>query len=268
MPETNLQDRLNFALTVSSEASDLILRYYQQTDLVVENKRDASPVTEADRGAELLIRKRIESSFPDDAILGEEFGEHSGTSGYRWILDPIDGTKAFIHGVPLFGTLIGVEYQGQCVVGVCRLPALKEVVYAAIGQSAWWQVGSEAPRPARVSAIQDIRQATFCTTDLNGYRVVGQEAAYQRVLDAVNLARGWSDCYGYALVATGRADIMIDPRMNPWDAAALVPILQEAGGHFLDWTGQPSIYGGNGIGVNAALKADVLRLIHSPERGT
>lgn len=267
MPDLKFHDRLQFALAVSLEARDLIMGYYQQANLVVENKRDASPVTEADRGAEQLIRQRLAESFPHDAVLGEEFGERPGTSGYRWILDPIDGTKAFIHGVPLFGTLIGVEFQGQCVVGVCRLPALNEVVYAARGHGAWWQVGIEAPRPAHVSAIQDIRLATFCTTDLNGYRVVGQEAAYQRVLDAVNLARGWSDCYGYALVATGRADLMVDPRMNPWDAAALVPILQEAGGHFLDWSGQPSIYGGNGIGVNAALKDDVLKLIQFPERG-
>jgi len=261
MTDSELDTRLNFALAVALEASEFILRYYQRTDLVVENKRDASPVTEADRGAEQLIRQRLAVAFPDDGILGEEFGEQPGNSGYRWILDPIDGTKAFIHGVPLFGTLIGVEHTGQCVVGVCRLPALDEVVYAAVGQGAWWQVGSESPRPAQVSKISDISLSTFCTTDLNGYKIVGQQPAYNRLLDAVNLARGWSDCYGYVLVATGRADIMVDPRMNPWDAAALVPILQEAGGHFVDWTGQPTIYGGNGIGVNAALKDDVLQLI-------
>lgn len=261
MSADDLKSRLHFALAVSLEARDLILRYYQRSDLVVESKRDASPVTEADRGAELLIRKRIGESFPKDAILGEEFGEQPGTSGYRWILDPVDGTKAFIHGVPLFGTLIGVEAQGTCVAGVCRLPALNEVVYAAVGQGAWWQIGNELPRPARVSAVCHLNDATFCTTDLNGWQVVNQEAAYHRCLEKVNLARGWGDCYGYALVATGRADVMVDPRMNPWDCAALIPILQEAGGHFIDWTGTPTIHGGNAIGVNAALKDDVLRLI-------
>lgn len=261
MSSDDLASRLNFALAVAAEASELILGYYQRSDLVVDSKRDASPVTEADRGAEQLIRKRLAETYPADAILGEEFGEQPGTSGYRWILDPVDGTKSFIHGVPLFGTLIGVEYQGECVVGVCRNPPLQEVVYAAKGQGAWWQIGSESPRPARVSAISDISQATFCTTDLNGYQVVNQEAAYHRCLNAVNLARGWGDCYGYALVATGRADVMVDPRMNPWDCAALIPILQEAGGHFLDWTGKPTIHGGNGLGVNAALKDEVLRLL-------
>ncbi len=261
MRDTDLKTRLDYAVAVAAEASELILSYYQRSDLVVDSKRDASPVTEADRGAELLIRKCLAEKYPHDAILGEEFGEQAGTSGYRWILDPVDGTKAFIHGVPLFGTLIGVEHQGRCVVGVCRMPALNEVVYAAIGHGAWWQIGSESPRPAKVSAIHDLSQATFCTTDLNGYQVVGKEAAYHRILNAVNLARGWGDCYGYALVATGRADLMVDPRMNPWDCAALIPILAEAGGHFVDWTGQPTIHGGNGVGVNAALKDDVLRLL-------
>lgn len=261
MSDSELISRLNFALDVAEEASALILSFYQRSDLVVESKRDASPVTAADRGAELLIRRKIAENYPADAILGEEFGEQAGTSGYRWILDPVDGTKAFIHGVPLFGTLIGVEYQGECVVGVCRNPPLDEVVYAAKGHGAWWQIDNQSPKPARVSAISDLSQATFCTTDLNGWQVVGQEAAYRRCLEAVNLARGWGDCYGYALVATGRADVMVDPRMNPWDCAALIPILQEAGGHFLDWTGKPSIYGGNGLGVNAALKDAVLSLL-------
>lgn len=261
MTNIDWNHRLKFALAVAEEAGELIMSYYQRSDLVVDSKRDASPVTEADRGAEQLIRRRLAESFPDDAVLGEEFGEQPGTSGYRWILDPVDGTKAFIHGVPLFGTLIGVEFQQQCVLGVCRIPALQEVVYAAVGQGAWWQIGKEAPRRAHVSAVNQLRDATFCTTDLNGWQAVNQESAYRRCLDAVNLARGWGDCYGYALVATGRADIMVDPRLNPWDAAAVVPILQEAGGHFVDWTGKCSIYGGNGIGVNPALKDEVLKLI-------
>lgn len=259
--KAELPSRLDFALAAAAEASVLILSYYQRSDLVVESKRDTSPVTEADRGAEQLIRRRLAEAYPDDAILGEEFGEQPGSSGYRWILDPVDGTKAFIHGVPLFGTLIGMEYEGECILGVCRIPPLREVVYAAQGLGAWWQLGDEPPRRARVSAVKALKDATFCTTDLNGYQAVGQEAAYHRCLEAVNLARGWGDCYGYALVATGRADVMVDPRMNPWDCAALIPILEEAGGHFLDWTGQSTIHGGNGIGVNAALKDEILKLI-------
>jgi histidinol-phosphatase len=218
-------------------------------------------VTEADRGAEQLIRRRIAESFPHDAILGEEFGESPGTSGYRWILDPVDGTKSFIHGVPLFGTLIGLEQGKTCVAGVCRIPALDEVVYAAQGEGAWWQIGSQPRKPARVSAVHQLSEATICTTDLGGWQVVDRQAAYEKVLASTGLARGWGDCYGHILVATGRAEVMFDPRLNPWDAAALVPILQEAGGHFIDWTGHPSIYSGNGISVNAALKDDVLRIV-------
>ena len=132
-----LTDRLDFALQAARDASALILRYYQNADLAVELKSDESPVTAADRGAEELLRELIADAFPDDAVLGEEFGEQAGTSGYRWILDPVDGTKSFVHGVPLFGTLIGLEFGDECVAGVCRLPALGEVVYAARGSGAW-----------------------------------------------------------------------------------------------------------------------------------
>src|SRR5689334_22639238 len=180
MSQPDLQSRLDFALAAYAKARSLILNYYQQDGLEVERKRDSSPVTIADKGAEELLRAEIAKEFAGDGVLGEEFGDHPGTTGFRWVLDPVDGTKSFIHGVPLFGTLIGLEYQGECVAGVCRIPPLHEVVYAAKGQGAWWQIGSEPPRPARVSAIGDIRQATFCTTDLNGYQVVNQEAAYHR----------------------------------------------------------------------------------------
>jgi histidinol phosphatase-like enzyme (inositol monophosphatase family) len=258
---SELTSRLEFALSAAAEASELILSFYQRSDLVVESKRDASPVTEADRGAEQLIRRRIAESFPNDAILGEEFGESPGSSGYRWILDPVDGTKSFIHGVPLFGTLIGLEQGTECVAGVCRIPPLNEVVYAAKGQGAWWQIGGHPRRPARVSAISNMSQATICTTDLDGWHAVNRQDTYEKVLSSSGLSRGWGDCYGHILVATGRAEVMYDPRLNPWDCAALVPILQEAGGHFLDWNGASSIYSGNGFSVNAALKNEVIQLL-------
>lgn len=253
--------RLEFALDAAREASRFILGYYQDTALAVERKRDASPVTEADRGAERLLREAIAREFPGDAVLGEEYGESPGTSGYKWILDPVDGTKSFIHGVPLFGTLIGIEHQGTCVVGVCRFPALDEVVYAATGQGAWWQIGSGAPQPARVSTVEKLDEALFCITTITGWDKIGRRETFQRICGATGLVRGWGDCYGHALVATGRADVMIDPAMNPWDAAALLPILQEAGGAFVDWQGQSSIYSGNGVSVNAALKGPILDLL-------
>jgi histidinol phosphatase-like enzyme (inositol monophosphatase family) len=261
----DLQSRLDFALAVAREASDLILRYYQHPELAVERKGDESPVTAADRGAEELIRARLAVAFPADGVLGEEFPEKPGTSGFRWILDPVDGTKSFVHGVPLFGTLIGVEHLGQCVIGVCRFPALDEVVYAATGKGAWWQTGSEPARRAQVSSVTELKDALFCQTNFLRWETVGRWQAMLQLLRSVGLARGWGDCYGHILVATGRAEIMVDPSLNPWDAAALVPILQEAGGCFVDWTGETTIYGGNGISVVPALKSQVLNILNQTD---
>ncbi len=261
LPAEELSSRLDFALTVAREASELILGYYQTADLVVERKRDLSPVTEADKRTELMIRERLSVSFPQDAILGEEFPDHEGTTGFRWIIDPIDGTKSFVHGVPLFGTLIGVEYDTKCVIGVVRFPALHEVVYAARGSGAWWQIGDQEPRRVQVSSVTTLAEATFSTTNAARWFAMGHREAFETLLSSVQLARGWGDCYGHMLVATGRADVMVDPAMNAWDAAALLPIVEEAGGQFVDWNGEPTIYGGNGISVVPGLKDVVLRIL-------
>ena len=256
-----LQSRLDFALDAAAQAADFIMGYYQSPDLAVERKRDASPVTAADRGAEELIRKLIAETYADDAVLGEEFGESDGTSGWRWILDPDDGTKSFIHGVPLFGTLIGLERDGVQVVGLCSFPALGEVVYAASGLGAWWKIGSREPVRARVSEVADLSESVFCTTTIQGWTRVGLQALFERFCSECQLARGWGDCYGHILVATGRADVMVDPELNPWDCAALVPIMQEAGGHFVDYSGKPDIHAGRGLSVNNALLDPALRCI-------
>ena len=147
----DLRNRLELALASAREAGRSTLEYFRSADLSVELKRDDSPVTIADRQAEKLLRERIAARFPDDAVLGEEFGEAPGTSGFRWILDPIDGTKSFIHGVPLYGTLVGVEHQGRPVLGVIYMPALDECAYAARGEGSWYTRGESAPQPARVS---------------------------------------------------------------------------------------------------------------------
>jgi histidinol-phosphatase len=256
-----LKTRLEFGLTVAREASELILRYYQDANLEIERKGDLTPVTEADRGSEILIRERLAVSFPDDAILGEEFPDKPGTTGFRWILDPIDGTKSFIHGVPLFGTLIGVEYGGVCVIGIVQFPALDEVCYAARGSGAWWKVGDSEPRRARVADVTTLDKAVFCTTNITRWYKIHRGEALETLLDSVQLARGWGDCFGHMLVATGRVHLMVDPAMNPWDAAALQPIIEEAGGHFIDWHGKPTIYSGNGLSVVPGLKETVLKIL-------
>ena len=255
-----IKARLELALSTAQEASALILSYYQSSDLAVESKRDSSPVTAADRGAEELIRARIAARFPQDAVLGEEFGEQPGTSGFRWVLDPVDGTKSFIHGVPLFGTLVGVEHEGRCVAGACHLPALRETVWGATGCGAWWRTGDGPPRRAHVSNVSNLADATVCFTTVQGYARVGRFDVFETLVERARLMRGWGDCFGHLLVATGRADVMVDPLMSPWDAAALVPIITEAGGGFCDWMGNTTIYSGNGISVNAGLRKAVLAI--------
>ncbi len=256
---TEIEDRLKFALAESLRAAELILKYYQAKNLAVELKADQSPVTAADRGAEELLRNRIQETFPGDGILGEELGETESQNGYRWILDPIDGTKSFVHGVPLFGTLVGLEFQGQIVMGVCRFPALGEVVYARKGGGTWWKTGDKDPVQTRVSEVADLSQALFSFTEIQGWNEIGRFDTFARLSRDVRITRGWGDCYGHAMVAAGRAEFIVDPLMSPWDAAALVPILEEAGGHFVDWKGEATIHGGNGVSVNRALKETLLK---------
>jgi histidinol-phosphatase len=256
-----LSDRLDFALRAAREASELILRYYQNADLAVDLKGDLSPVTAADRGAEELLRRLIERDFPHDGVLGEEFGERAGSNGYRWILDPVDGTKSFVHGVPLFGTLIGLEQNDRAVMGVCRLPALDEVVYAAEGSGAWWQRGDAQPSQARVSTTSKLANALCSYTAVELFDKCQRRATFDALVSACNATRAWGDCFGHILVATGRADVMVDPIMNIWDGAPLLPILKEAGGTYMDWTGAETIRGGDGISVNAALRTAVLEII-------
>lgn len=259
MPE--LAARLEFALQAAERASQFIMGFYQAADLEVERKRDRTPVTQADRGAEELLRKEIARAYPQDGILGEEFGETAGTNGFRWILDPVDGTKSFIHGVPLFGTMIGLEQGGECVLGVIAFPALDEVVWGGKGLGAWWRKGTAEPRPARVSKVTDLSEALLCLTTIEGWLKVGARPQLDELLSRVQMARGWGDCYGHMLVATGRADVMVDVGMNPWDAAAVWPIMEAAGGTFCDWKGQTTIHGGNGISAVPALRDPVLEIL-------
>jgi myo-inositol-1(or 4)-monophosphatase len=261
----DLKPRMEFALDVAKKAGELILGYYQSKSLQVESKRDSSPVTVADREAEALIRTSIVREFSGDGVMGEELGTFPSANGFNWILDPVDGTKSFIHGVPLFGTLIGLEFEKRLVLGACRFPALNEVVYAQQGEGAWWQDGNGRERPAHVSRVVRLSDALLCITTISGFKRIGRYETFEKLRSAVKLTRGWGDCYGHALVATGRADVMLDPLMNPWDAAPFIPILQEAGGHFCDWEGRPSIYSGNGVSVNDALKDSVLDMLH-PEQ--
>jgi histidinol phosphatase-like enzyme (inositol monophosphatase family) len=255
----DLQPRLALAVEAAQAAGRITLEYFRRDDLDVELKCDDTPVTAADRRAEEHLRGRIAASFPADGILGEELSERPGTSGFRWILDPIDGTKSFIHGVPLYATLVGVECEGQSVLGVIHIPALGECVYAARGLGAWYSQAEQPPRRAHVSRRQPLSQALFVTSEIISFDRTGRRGAYDRLQAAARLARTWGDGYGYLMVATGRADVMVDPIMAIWDAAALPAILEEAGGTFTDWQGRPTYQAGEGIATNGLLLEEVLQ---------
>ncbi len=254
----DLRTLLGFAHQLAWQAGKITLRYFQ-SDLTVDRKADESPVTVADREAEAYLRAAITARYPSHAILGEEEGL-SGDSGasHQWILDPIDGTKTFIRGVPLYGVMIGLVRDGEPVLGVVNMPALGEIVYAARGEGCWLN-----GRPCRVSTISTLRESLVVATVAHGYDEYGKEQAFRRILDAAGLFRTWGDCYGHLLVAMGRAEVALDPIMNVWDAAALLPILQEAGGSYTDWQGRPTIDGGEGISTNGAVLDELLALIRS-----
>lgn len=259
MASAELKARLEVAIAAARQAGEITLRYFRRDNFQVEIKQDASPVTVADRESEQYLREQIAAAFPGDGILGEEFGEQTGTSGYRWILDPIDGTKSFVYGVPLYGTLIGIEFEDRCRVGVINMPALDQRVYAAEGEGAWFQEGDATPTPARVNQTATLAESLFLTSEVEGFNKVGRFETFAGLQSAVKFARTWGDCYGYLLVATGRAEVMVDPRMSVWDAASMQPILEEAGGTFTDWEGQSTVHSGNGIATNGMVLEEVLK---------
>lgn len=247
-------ERLKYGVEIVKEAGRLTLTYFNNPKLKIDWKKDDTPVTEADRGAEQLLRDRIAKEFPDDAILGEEFSDRSGTSGYRWILDPIDGTKSFIHGVPLYSTLIGIEKEGEPIIGIIWIPALYCGVWAEKGKGAFEESPVlKEPIPTHVSETASFDRALFLTSSAKTFSETGRRELFCRMEKKSYLTRTWGDAYGYYLVATGRADLMIDAEMSPWDAGPLLTVLTEAGGRFSDWTGKPTIFGGDGVAANAAL---------------
>jgi histidinol-phosphatase len=253
--QPELKELLDFAVRLAREAGEITLKYFRQSPLT-EKKADGSFVTVADREAESFLRRAISNRFPNDGILGEEAGEHRGSSGRRWIVDPIDGTFSFVHGVPLYGVLIALEIDGEPVVGVINIPALDEMVYAARGLGCFSRGES-----VRVSSTATLAEALLLSTDFGVCEQFGFGAAAEALQDRVKARRTWGDCYGHVLVATGRADVMLDPVMNTWDCAALAPIIEEAGGTFTDWRGNRTIKGGNAISTNGMVFDEVMKTI-------
>jgi histidinol-phosphatase len=239
---------LDAVTTVARLAGAEALSHFRSA-LQVQTKADGSPVTLADQQAERVARAWIEQHFPEDGIVGEEGDSVRPEARRRWYVDPIDGTKAFIRGVPLWGTLIAVVEGDEVLAGALFIPALDELVAAERGKGCFWN-----GKPTRVSAVSSLEQATVLTTD------AGRLAQPIRpLLDAAPVSRTWGDCYGYLLVATGRAEAMIDPVLNDWDSAALWPIIEEAGGVFTSFDGRRTGFGKSAIATNQALAGNVRR---------
>ena len=225
----------SFLTDLAVESGDFIRPYFGRADLAVERKGDASPVTAADRGAELLLRRRITERFPEHGIIGEEFGNERAEAEFTWVLDPIDGTKSFISAVPLWGTLIALLLVGDGVTATLN------------------------GAPVRCRDTKRVEAATILTSDHLNLGRYQDGPACDRLLGRARLARTWGDCYGYLLLAAGHADVCLDPIMNPWDIAALIPVVRGAGGVITDWQGGPAYPAAHTVAAaTPALHAEVL----------
>lgn len=251
---------LEFAVEACTEAGEITLEYFQK-ELVVETKPDLSPVTVADRRTEERIRELIQKYYPHHGIIGEEFGSTQASHEYNWFIDPIDGTLAFIRGVPIYGVMLGLEHAGEWIVGAINFPALQEIIYGARGEGCYWN-----DSPARVSNTPTLSESMLCHSGREYFTQHGRESAFNLLQDATALQRTWGDCYGHVLVATGRADLCVDPTLHEWDAAPLIPILQEAGGTFTDWEGKVTAFGRDGISTNGRLLEQTLAITRNHRR--
>ncbi len=228
----DLQPYHAFTVELAERSGAFIRPLYGNPSLAVETKGDLSPVTAADRGAEELMRELIARKYPSHGIIGEEFGTERGDAEFVWVLDPIDGTKSFITGVPLWGTLIALLHHGHPVLGCIHQPILQQLV---IGDG---QTSTLNGKPIRCRATRRIEDSTVLTSDPLNPAKYQNGATHDALLRRARLTRTWGDCYGYLLVACGWADVMLDPIMNPWDIAALVPVIRGAGGTISDWHGR------------------------------
>jgi histidinol-phosphatase len=243
---------------VARVAGAVANRYFgfRLAGLDVETKPDGSPVTIADRAAESAARDWIARRFANDDVLGEELGSVDRGVSRRWIIDPIDGTKSYVRGVPLWGTLIAVVEGERVLASAAYFPALEELLCAGADLGCWWNGARSS-----VSTIDRLAEATVLTTDERFAAAPAREAVWRGFASRAGLSRSWGDCYGYLLVATGRAEVMVDGAGAPWDTAAVSLAITQAGGVFTDWSGRATAFGGSGIATNGALAVQVRALL-------
>jgi len=252
----DISEVIKLSKMLLSISSKVIINHYRQ-ELKVENKSDLSPVTIADKKAEEEMRSVIMKHYPEDGILGEEFGGYQQDADYLWILDPIDGTKTFISGVPLFGTLIALLFKQKPIVGVMNLPILNEIL---IGDSHLTLLND---RKVYMRECQNLSKATLLTTDPIQIEQFQDGTKFNQLIKKVNLYRTWGDCFGYYLLASGFADIMIDPVMHPWDSMAIIPIIHGAGGIVSDYQGDDPVIGNSLVAASPSLHSQVISMLNS-----
>ena len=249
-----MRDFVEFSEELARASGEIIMRYFR-SGVAVETKADESPVTIADRQAEETMREMIMKEYPEHGIIGEEFGVHNEGAEYQWVLDPIDGTKSFVSGTFLFGTLIGLMKGDQPIVGAINHPVTSHLL---IGDGAETRLNREA---VRVSKTRELREAVMCYSDFIHVGQYQNGIAFQQLMGMTSYNRTWGDCHGYFLVATGYADVMLDPIMHLWDIVALIPVIEGAGGKITSWNGGPPLSGNGIIASNGPLHSQVLRVL-------
>jgi histidinol-phosphatase len=259
-------DDLRFAHVLADAADDITTRRFKALDLRVEAKPDLTPVTDADHAAEESLRNVLRRARPRDAVLGEEFGR-VGSGPRCWVIDPIDATKNYVRGVPVWATLIGLMEGDQVMVGVVSAPALGRRWWAARGGGAWTGRSLTKASRCRVSAVGRLADASFSYSSLADWEDQGRLAGFLELTRAVWRSRAYGDFWSHVLVAEGAVDVSAEPVVSLWDLAALQVIVEEAGGRFTDLSGKPTPDGGSAVASNGLLHAEVLGLL-SPPRGT
>jgi histidinol-phosphatase len=253
--------RYDLAVRTAQEAGRIALNFFPDTKAAefaaqVIWKADNSPVTVADRNAEKHLRKVLLSAFPGDGFLGEEFGDQPGTSGFRWIVDPIDGTRNFVRGVPHWATLVGLEHRGEPIAGVVVEPVINRTFRAVKGGGAF-----RDDVPIRVSPIDRLDDAVLFYSSLSWFERAGKRDVFLKLMTQTQRQRGFGDYYGHVLVAQGSGELMIEHGVHPWDVAALKVIVEEAGGRFTDWGGTPTIHSTDVVASNGKLHDVALKIL-------
>lgn len=249
------QNRYEAATLAAKKAGQLAMQYFD-SEFQVEWKQDQSPVTVADRESETLLRKELLERFPEDGCLGEEFGDSPGTSGFRWIIDPIDGTRSFVRGLPLWACLVGLEYQGEPIMGVAEVPALGHTYRALKGEGCF-----KNDRKIQVSSVDTLEKSHMYYSSINWFLGAGREKPFLELIRRTERQRGYGDFYGFVLVAEGAGEMMIEYGCHPWDLCALSAIVTEAGGTLTNWHNKPTIYQKDVIASNKLVHEAALKYL-------